>query len=369
MNPTFHLYFQPHYSTYPSGSKNNCANQDNLLHGRGRRFEISRAHHPNLCAIMHRTSNISRNHFGWVKYLITKLFTSARLFAQDDSGIPTVNFTNKIVTLTNTAGRKYENIRLIKADSSGILYVNQGDAGGGRILYTNLSADALRGIGLDGGVLAAATRAAQEEEESRKRLFELEKQAMHDRNNYRRLTLNAFGPVGSGGVCTFSDYPGTFLIYNLPQQAIDQLQKIAAQRSAIAQSESKTNKIRSKISEAQTQIANLKSQASQLKDARAQGEAAQLNQSNNVNYAWNIDINRRIERNSEDTDSAQERLGNLQRDEATAAEEIKRKKKDLEIMLGSEVLKVTAYISRVSKYHGNPIIYCADDSLSSGPKN
>jgi hypothetical protein len=70
------------------------------------------------------------------------------------------SFSNQIVTLTTLSGNAYTNISLVKADADGVIYGIPESVGGGRISYTNLSADTLVGLGLNTNIIGVAEERA-----------------------------------------------------------------------------------------------------------------------------------------------------------------------------------------------------------------
>ncbi len=69
--------------------------------------------------------------------------------------VPTsLELSGKIVTVTNTSGRIYENIKLVRAEPGGIIYTAEG--GGGKIPLANLPLEFLDQLGVPPSWLTSA---------------------------------------------------------------------------------------------------------------------------------------------------------------------------------------------------------------------
>jgi hypothetical protein len=292
--------------------------------------------------------------------LITVLFLSTLFSRAQTNLVKVFIFTNRIVSLTNLAGIKYENIELIRADFSGIVYINQTGAGGGVIRFTNLPDSTLENLGLV-DFASAERENSKKLAEAQKQMFEAEKEQMRDRSNYKTLHLTSYGTFGNSGLCTIREFPtaGTFLIYNAPKEAIESIERIQSQSQVVNELNSQITAVATQIAAAQNARSNLKAEATRLKDARAHGEALQANQLDNANYAWNIEMDRKIEANSERQHDNDENLDNLSSKESSLNQTLATEKAKLESLQNPDAGAINAFISRISKYQANPVIFCS----------
>ena len=77
-------------------------------------------------------------------------------FGGTASGQDTITFTNKTATFTNLQGRAYQDVRLVRADLTGIVYREAEGVSGGRVCYTNLPAAFLESLGISSNWIADA---------------------------------------------------------------------------------------------------------------------------------------------------------------------------------------------------------------------
>ena len=75
-------------------------------------------------------------------------------------GQEAMTFTNKVVTFTNFQREVFRDVRLVRADSYGIIYRETVGAGGGRVCYTNLPVSFLESLGISSNQIAVAKERA-----------------------------------------------------------------------------------------------------------------------------------------------------------------------------------------------------------------
>ena len=63
-------------------------------------------------------------------------------------GQDAIRFTDKLVTFTNLAGRAFRDVRLVRADKAGIVYLATDSVAGGLVPYTNLPAAFVESLGI-----------------------------------------------------------------------------------------------------------------------------------------------------------------------------------------------------------------------------
>jgi hypothetical protein len=68
-------------------------------------------------------------------------------------------FTNKVVTITNLQGQRFEEATLVRGDLDGLIWRSQ--ASGGRICYTNLDSDLLASFGISSNRIDIARARAE----------------------------------------------------------------------------------------------------------------------------------------------------------------------------------------------------------------